>query len=122
MSWRIAVYPVTKKIPANTTKATELTRFRVYEGILHRVIIDIPSGWQYSAGIRIRHSNGTLLFPDIEEGTDEWITGDDSYYDLIINKPVPSGKLIIEGINNTAYDQPFTMLIVYLVRPGWRWW
>jgi len=85
MSWEILVYPVTKAIPKNTTEPKELTRIKVGEGILHRVVIDIPSGWQYSAGIRIKHSNGMILFPDVTEGTDEWITGDDSDYDLIIN-------------------------------------
>ena len=113
------VVAVTEKIPANTPVATELTRVHVPKCVVTVVYISIPSGWQYSAGIRVRLEGGGMLLPSIAYDADVWITGDDDHYVFELNKEVREEQdLIIEGINNTAYDQPFTMYILYVPKTG----
>lgn len=108
------VIAITKNIPASTTTAMELARVHVPKCEVVLVYVSIPSGWQYSAGVRIRLEGGGMLLPSIAYGADAWITGDDDHYTFPLNKEIKTEQdLIIEGINNTAYDQPFTMYILY---------
>ena len=110
---------ITKSISAGTSEENpiELARIPVDYLVLHKVYIDIPSGWQYSAGIRIKHTNMGQILPvtAFGEDTDNWITGDDSNYEIPLDLPLSPGELVIEGVNNTDYDQPFTITLIFYI-------
>lgn len=89
------VYIVT--VTKNTTKLTRFIEGVVLSGKLTFLHIDIPTGWNYNAGIQIRI--GKFTFP--EEGTDanETFSGNDTELPLRPNTDLNEDKLEIWGIN-----------------------
>jgi len=92
-------------IPKGTTEPTVLFSFQVpEETLLYKVYIDIPYGWEYSAGIQILLNRSTSI-PDFisnsEETSDNFLTGNDSFYELPVLKMIPNkGYIEIIGVNN----------------------
>ena len=76
----------------------------VLNGKVTKILIDIPSGWAYNAGIRFKFGrSGTL---PIESGgdTEQYFTGDDTDINLNPNLKVKQSKLEIFGLNNDAVN------------------
>lgn len=109
-------------IPKGTTKPTVLFSFQTPEEIiLYKVYIDIPCGWEYSAGIQIL-VNRSISIPDFisssEESSVKFLTGNDSFYELPVFKMVPNkGYVEIIGVNNDPNnDHSCTVVLVFFTK------
>ena len=89
-------------IPANTLTDTRQKLSSAISGIIKKLKIDIPAGWQYSAGVRIEA--GRNNFPKQSDDTEKYFTGDDDTLDLEPSTELKEDKISIFGINNDAVN------------------
>ena len=104
-------------IPKNTTEPEVLFRIKLTgKYVLYKLYIDIPTGWEYSAGIQIILDSKDYIPDQVSQGgdkSDPYISGNDSYYDLIPFKNVEESIEII-GINNDP-DNDHTCVVTMLL-------
>lgn len=96
------IIPLSYEIPPNVTTPTTLDTFRIPRGFLHRIIIDIPPGWQYMAGFKIDACGITIPAQGYKE---EYFTGDDTNLDLFILRNVEDceAKLIVVNYDTAPH-------------------
>lgn len=91
-------------IPKNTTIEKIILSGDALSGILKKLIINIPQGWQFSAGIKIKWGN------KIQMPSPQWKSGDDYYtgenIPLTFEPNIDVSELvpIFWGINNDALN------------------
>ncbi len=86
------------------TPDTKIKTSQVITGKITKILIDIPSGWAYNAGIRFKFGSSGSLPIESGDATEEYFTGDDTDIDLNPNLPIKQSRLEIFGINNDAVN------------------
>ena len=94
---------VYKPSMAVSTEDTEKKATRLFSGIIKKIYIDIPSGHNYSAGLRFEFegaeaSDGVL--PKRDEGSEIYYMGDDDHLELSPNIKITQGSMKIFGANS----------------------
>lgn len=69
-------------IPKNTTDTALIKRGSALSGILRKVLIDIPTGWQYAAGVQLRFGSNKILPTQNVDNTEKYYTGDNTDLDV----------------------------------------
>lgn len=87
-------------IPASTLDDTRQKLSAAITGTIKKLKIDIPSGWQYSAGVRIVAGRNNL--PKQTADSEKYFTGDDDTLDLEPDIVLKEDKIEIFAINNDA--------------------
>ena len=101
-------YPLVYK--PNMVKNTDDTlkfETRLFSGTIRKIKIDIPSGHNYSAGLRFEikgSKNGDVKLPRREEGSEIYFLGNDDDLDLSPDIEVYEGSIAIFGSNGDAVN------------------
>ncbi len=82
------------------TLDTKIIRGSALSGILRKLKIDIPQGWQFSAGVRFEFGRSKTLPTTNVDNTEKYYTGDDTDLDLSPDLVLLEDVIEIFGINN----------------------
>ena len=106
------------EIPPNTTQKTLLREVEVPAGLVTKAHVNIPPGWNYTAGVRVEAS-GKQILPTYG---DDYISGNGLDVTLEPMELVTAGKLQLYGINHDP-DNPHGGVIILEFVPlsemGW---
>ena len=97
-------------IPANTPVLTRIIDGLVYSGKLRFMNIDIPKGWDYSAGVQIRFADTKFPVEDTSGALDVF-SGDDTDLPLRPDLDLFEEKLQIYGQNNDGVEHSCVITI-----------
>jgi len=107
---RESVYlPYFVEIPASTTTDTLLKTSREFSGILTKIIINIPDGWDITTGVRFEIGSQTLPMTDNNDSS-EYFSGNNIPLELKPNIELKEDKIKIYGINDDASNQHDCMI------------
>ena len=95
-------------IPLSTLVDTRFKLSDAISGVVKKIKIDIPSGWQYSAGVRLEVGKNNM--PKQSADTEKYFTGDDDTIDLEPDTVMKEDKIQIYGINNDATNPHDTVI------------
>lgn len=97
-------FVVVLTIPKNTTIESKILTGDALSGVLKKMIINIPPGWQFSAGVKIKWGN------QIQMPSPQWKSGDDYYtgenIPLTFEPNIDVSELapVFYGINNDTVN------------------
>lgn len=97
-------FSIVLTIPKSTTVEKDILQGDALGGILKKMTINIPAGWQFSAGFKIKWGN------KIQMPSPQWKSGDDYYtgenLTLILEPNIDISELAPHffGINNDAVN------------------
>ncbi len=113
--WSI-VYKVT--LTQNTKDTLKFTS-RTFSGIIRKILIDIPIGVAYTAGIRFEFSGAKeSRLPVKETNSEDYYIGDDDHIPLDPDLEIKEGKIKIFGANSsTTNDHKIVVTIEVETRP-----
>lgn len=89
-------------IPASTLTDTRFVLSDAITGLIKKLKIDIPVGWQYSVGVRVELGKDNL--PKQTAQSERYFTGDDDTIDLEPDVPMVEEKIQVFGINNDTVN------------------
>ena len=92
-------------IPANTAVLTKIKGSIKHIGKLTKLFIDIPSGWDYTAGLQIRVGKNHQLPYSPHADNEEVFTGDDIYLSLNPNVDVQDEEITVYGLNSDSIQE-----------------
>jgi len=97
-------------IPASTSVLTRIINGLVFSGRLTFLNIDIPKGWDYSAGVQVRFGDSKYPVEDTSGALDVF-SGDDTDLPLHPNAELNEEKLQIYGQNNDTVEHSCVVTI-----------
>lgn len=99
------------EIPPNTTQKTLLKSVEVPAGLVTKAHINIPPGWNYTAGVRVEAA-GKQILPN---NGDDYISGNGLDVTLEPAEVITAGKLDLYGINNDPNNSHSGVILIELI-------
>lgn len=106
---------IVRTLLANT-KDKEIFRTNPMSGKLKQIIVDVPTGWSYSAGFRL--DIGAHKYPAKLEETETHFSGDDTAFNLRPNDVFNNEPIILSGFNNSPTANHAFLLILEIELPN----
>ena len=99
------------EIPPGTINKTKLDEVQIPDGVITKAHINIPSGWNYTAGIRVE-TGGSITLPTAGS---EYISGNNLDVTLEPLVFVKRGILSIYGVNKDPVNPHSGVVILELI-------
>lgn len=90
-------------IPVSTVDTSQ-KKTRAITGTIKKILIDIPLGWNYAAGIRFEFGERRKL-PSSQGDVEKYFTGEDTDIPLEPNFKLKEDRIEIFGINNDVTNE-----------------
>ena len=112
--WSIVYKATLTKNTKDTLKFTS----SIFSGTIRKILIDIPIGIAYTAGIRFEFDGAKeSKLPIIETDSEDYYSGDDDHIPLQPDLEIKEGTIKIFGANSSTVNDHKILVTIEIERP-----